>query len=135
MENLDAEAQTIEKMKSLIIDTLDQNKGEEIVDIDLRDKSTIADHMIVVSGTSARHTSALAHKVMDEVSKNFPGQKARVEGMAEADWVLVDFGDIIVHLFRPEVRSFYSLEKMWSTTVVPKEHKKMVSKRSLSDVE
>lgn len=128
MENL---ANQIEKMKSLIVDTLDLNKGEEIVDIDLRDKSTIADHMILATATSGRHSAALAHKVMDEVSKNFPDmKKARVEGMAEADWVLVDFGDIIVHIFRPEVRNFYSLEKMWATTVVPREHKKMVSKKS-----
>ena len=91
--------------------------------------------MIVASATSGRHASALAHKVMDEVAKQFPGRKARVEGMAEADWVLLDLGDVIVHIFRPEVRNFYSIEKMWSATSVVTEHKRMGTKASRSDAE
>lgn len=124
------ESQNIDALKQMVIDTLDMNKGEEIVVIDLHDKSTIADYMVIASGTSSRHAVALAHKVMDELAKNHPGRKARVEGMAEADWVLLDMGDIIVHIFRPEVRNFYSLEKMWSATSVVTEHKRMGSKAS-----
>lgn len=127
--------QTIENLKKLVVDTLDMNKGEDIVVIDLHDKSTIADYMVVASGTSSRHAAALAHKIMDEVAKHYPGRKARVEGMAEADWVLLDMGDIIVHIFRPEVRNFYSIEKMWSATSVVTEHKRMGSKASSSDDE
>lgn len=126
----DADKEAVDALKDLIIHTLDQHKAEEIINIDLQDKSTIADYMVVASGTSSRHAAALAHHVMDEVAKKFPGQKKRVEGMAEAEWVLVDFHDVIVHIFRPEVREFYSLEKMWSATVVPTEHKRMVSKKS-----
>lgn len=125
----------VETLKQLIIDALDMNKGEEIVVIDLHDKSTIADYMVVASGTSNRHAAALAHKVMDDVAKNLPGQRARVEGMSEAEWVLLDFGDIIVHIFRPEVRNFYSLEKMWAATSVVTEHKRMGNKTSSSDAE
>lgn len=131
----DKDIKTVDTLKQLIIDTLDMNKGEEIVVIDLHDKSTIADYMVVASGTSNRHAAALAHKLMDEVAKNLPGQKARVEGMSEAEWVLLDFGDIIVHIFRPEVRNFYSLEKMWSATSIVTEHKRMGSKPSSSDAE
>lgn len=129
------EVNEINVLKQLVVDTLDMNKGEEIVAIDLRDKSTIADYMIVASGTSSRHSAALAHKVMDEVAKHYPGRKARVEGMAEADWVLLDLGDIIIHIFRPEVRNFYSIEKMWSATSIVTEHKRMGSKASSSDAE
>lgn len=120
----------IDTLKQLVVDTLDMNKGDEIVAIDLRDKSTVADYMVIASGTSSRHSAALAHKVMDEVAKQYPGRKARVEGMAEADWVLLDLGDVIVHIFRPEVRSFYSIEKMWTATSVVTEHKRMASKHA-----
>lgn len=130
-----SDTQNIESLKQLVVDTLDMNKGEEIVAIDLRDKSTIADYMVVASGTSSRHAAALAHKIMDELAKQFPGRKARVEGMAEADWVLLDMGDVIVHIFRPEVRNFYSIEKMWSATSVVTEHKRMATKSSQSDAE
>ncbi|MDB5478630.1 MAG: ribosome silencing factor, partial [Alphaproteobacteria bacterium] len=75
----------------------------------------------------------LAQKVMEEVGKNFAGQKQRAEGLTEGDWVLVDLQDIILHVFRPEVREFYSLEKMWSATSVGAEHKKMISKKSDAD--
>lgn len=117
-------------LRDLVIKTLDDGKAENIIDIDLHGKSTIADRMIIASGGSSRQVSSLARKVTDEVAKNFPGTKRRVEGLTEADWVLVDLGDIIVHLFRPEVRNFYSLEKMWGTATPSTEHRRMVSKRA-----
>ncbi len=123
----------VEAIRDLILKVLDENKAEDVTDVDLSGKSTIADFMIVASGTSTRHVSSLAQKAMEEVSKNFPGTKHRAEGMSEADWVLVDFQDIILHIFRPEVREFYSLEKMWSAATVGVEHKKMVSKKSDQD--
>lgn len=122
------EQQRITAIKTLIVDTLDQNKAEDIVEIDLRGKSTISDFMVVASGNSARQVAALAQRIMEETNKSFPGTKSRVEGLAEADWVLVDFGDVIVHVFRPDVRNFYSLEKMWSTTVPATEHRVMGSR-------
>lgn len=130
MTNQDTEYQKVVALKELILKTLDDQKGEDIIDIDLSGKSTIADFMIVATGTSSRHVVSLAQKVQEEVSKNYPGHKQRAEGMSEADWVLVDLDDIIVHVFRGEVREFYSLEKMWSASSVGVEHKKMVSKHS-----
>jgi ribosome-associated protein len=120
----------IEAIKAVVLETLDQNKATEIVDIDLRGKSTIADYMIVASGTSTRAVASLAQKILDETAKQFPGIPQRAEGMAEADWVLVDLDDVIIHLFRPEVRSFYALEKMWSMTAPSTEHRRMVTKSS-----
>ncbi|MEL7466019.1 MAG: ribosome silencing factor [Pseudomonadota bacterium] len=93
---------------------LDQDKAEDIVTIDLRGKSAIADHMVVASGRSTRQVSALTEKLADEL-KSKKGVLARIEGKDAGDWVLVDAGDVIVHLFRPEVREFYQLEKMWLT--------------------
>lgn len=122
--------QRIAALKTLIVTTLDQNKAEDIVEIDLRGKSTISDYMVIASGGSARQVAALARRIGEEVSKNFPENKQRIEGLAEADWVLVDLGDIIVHLFRPDVRNFYSLEKMWSATTPATEHRIMGSKKT-----
>lgn len=119
-----------EELRALVLETLDTNKAIDIVDIDLRGKSTIADYMIIASGGSSRQVAALAQRVADEVSKKFPASKRRIEGLGEADWVLVDLGDVIVHLFRPEVRTFYSLEKMWSASAPSTEHKRMTSKKS-----
>ena len=129
-EENSSEIARITQLKDLIVTALDTHKGEDIIDIDLSAQSTIADYMIVASGTSARHVASLAHKVMDEINMFDPGRRQRVEGMSEGDWVLVDAGDIIIHLFRPEVRSFYSLEKMWMSSQPASEHKHMVSKRS-----
>ena len=129
----DSSLQEAQTLKKLVLDTLDLNKGEDIIDIDLAGKSTIADFMVVATGTSSRHVASLAQKVMEEASKAFPGRKQRAEGMSEADWVLVDLQDVIVHIFREEVREFYSLEKMWSAASVGVEHKKMVSKKSASE--
>ena len=125
--------QEVNALKDLILKTLDENKGEEIIDIDLAGKSTIADYMVVATGTSSRHVASLAQKVMEEAGKAYPGRKQRAEGMSEADWVLVDLQDVIVHIFRDEVRDFYSLEKMWSAVTVGVEHKKMVSKKSAAE--
>ena len=103
-----------EALLAFILDRLDQDKAEDIVTIDLQGKSAIADHMVVASGRSTRQVSALTEKLIDAVKQEF-GRVARVEGKDAGDWVLVDTGDVIVHLFRPEVREFYQLEKMWMT--------------------
>lgn len=92
---------------------LDDAKAENIVAIDLRGKSSMGDFMVIATGRSDRHVSAIA----DQISKKFKEQgetRVRVEGQPQCDWVLIDTGDIIVHVFRPEVREFYNLEKMWS---------------------
>ncbi len=99
-----------------IITQLDDSKAEEIIAINLENKSTMADWMIVASGRSDRHVNAIATHVVDQMHKQ--GLKnIRVEGMPQCDWVLVDSGDVIVHVFRPEVRSFYNLEKLWSASI------------------
>lgn len=100
-------------MQDLILSRLDDDKAQDIVVIDLKDKSSIADCMIVASGRSQRHVGALADHLLRAL-KDAGAGKARVEGMPHCDWVLIDVGDVIVHLFRPEVRTFYNLEKIWS---------------------
>jgi ribosome-associated protein len=97
---------------ALILSELDDNKAEDIVQIDLRGKSSIGDYMVVCSGRSTRQVSALAEKLMDAL-KTERGILSKVEGKETGDWVLIDTGDVIVHIFRPEVREFYQLEKMW----------------------
>jgi len=93
---------------------LDDAKAEDIVCIDLENKTPIGDFMIVASGRSNRHVGAVADQVLRKLKDAGEGS-ARVEGMPQCDWVLIDTGDIIIHIFRPEVREFYKLEKMWST--------------------
>ncbi len=93
---------------------LEDDKAEDLAFIDLQGKSSLADFMIIASGRSGRHVSALADHVAAE-AKRLTGRPASVEGMANADWVLIDTGDVIVHLFRPEVREFYNLEKIWAS--------------------
>jgi ribosome-associated protein len=90
-------------------------KAEDSVVIDLTGKSSIADYMVVTSGRSQRHVSAVAEHVIKDIEKA-GAARARVEGMRQGDWVLIDAGDVIVHVFRPDVRAFYNLEKMWSAT-------------------
>lgn len=100
------------EMKTLIEQSLDADKAEDIVTIDLSGQSALADYMIVASGTSSRHVSALADKLKTRLE--IKGVKGiRSEGQSQADWVVIDAGDVIVHLFRPEVREFYNIEKMW----------------------
>ncbi|HET9538075.1 MAG TPA: ribosome silencing factor [Mesorhizobium sp.] len=95
-----------------VLASLEDSKAENIVPIDIQGKSTLGDYMVVASGRSHRHVSAVADNLIKALKDAGFGQ-ARVEGLASADWVLVDAGDIIVHVFRPEVREFYNIEKMW----------------------
>lgn len=97
----------------LILDQLDQDQAQELVTIPLEGKSSIADHMVIASGRSTRQVASMAAKLAERLKKEGHGT-ARIEGLPAADWVLIDAGDVIVHLFRPEVRSFYNLERMWS---------------------
>lgn len=99
-------------MLDLILNTLQNEKAEDIVTLDLADKSSIADHMVVASGRSTRQVVALAEKITDQL-KQVMNRQTRLEGKSAGDWVLLDAGDVIVHIFRPEVREFYQLEKMW----------------------
>lgn len=92
--------------------SLDDSKAENIVSIDIQGKSSLADHMVIASGRSHRHVAAVADNVLKALKEAGFGN-ARVEGLSGADWVLIDAGDVIVHVFRPEVREFYNLEKMW----------------------
>lgn len=94
-----------------ILHWLDEAKAEELVTIDLKGKSSIGDYMVVASGRSDRHVAAIAEQVHKHLKE--AGHAARIEGQQTCDWVLIDAGDIIVHVFRPEVREFYNLEKMW----------------------
>lgn len=97
----------------IVLERLEEMKAEDIVTIDLTGKTSIADTMVVASGRSNRHVGAVADDVVQQLGK--AGIKdARVEGMPHCDWVLIDAGDVIVHVFRPEVRDFYNLEKMWA---------------------
>jgi ribosome-associated protein len=109
----DEPRQSSGSLEDLILHRLDDDKAEEVVLIDLRGKSPMADSMIVASGRSHRHVGALADHVMRALKEAGHG-KARVEGLPHCDWVLIDAGDVVVHLFRPEVRSFYNIEKIWS---------------------
>ena len=97
-----------------VLASLDDSKAENIVSIDIQGKSTLGDHMVIASGRSNRHVAAVADHLLRVIKDAGLGQ-ARVEGLTSADWVLIDAGDIIVHVFRPEVREFYNLEKMWLT--------------------
>lgn len=97
-----------------ILSSLDDDSAQEVVTIDLRGKSPVADHMVVASGRSSRHVTAIAEKLMERL-KQGQGLATRSEGKDSGDWVLIDAGDVIVHVFRPEVREFYQLEKMWQT--------------------
>ncbi len=113
-----AQIMTAAKMKptdlhDLVLKQLDDDQAQEIVSIPLDGKSSIADHMVIASGRSTRQVASIAQKLAEEVKKAGFGP-ARIEGLPQADWVLIDAGDVVVHLFRPEVRSFYNLERMWS---------------------
>jgi ribosome-associated protein len=104
---------SVEALHALILHQLDEDQAQETISIPLAGKSSIADHMVIASGRSTRHVSAIADKLAQRI-KQEAGRHVRVEGLPNADWVLIDAGDVIVHLFRPEVRSFYNLERMWS---------------------
>ena len=109
----------VSDLKKIIIKTLDSNKALDIVTIDLANKSSIADFMIIASGTSSRHIQALSEQVLEKFKIN--GIKnCQIEGKESGDWKLIDGIDVIVHIFNPEKRKFYELEKMWSE-LIPKE--------------
>ena len=110
--NKAAEKTTSEMLLARILTSLNNDKAEDIVQIDLRGKSSIGDYMIIASGRSSRQVSAISEKLVDNIKQDF-GRSSKVEGKSAGDWVLIDAGDIIVHVFRPEVREFYQLEKMW----------------------
>jgi len=103
---------TSDDMLATVLKSLDDDKGEDVVQINLRGRSEVADYMIIASGRSTRQVSAMAEKLIDRVKQTF-GVVSKVEGKTAGDWVLIDTGDVIVHIFRPEVREFYQLEKMW----------------------
>ena len=109
----------ISDLKQIVINTLDTNKAENIVSISLKDKSSIADYMIIASGTSSRHIQALSEQVLEKL-KNNGVNECKIEGKDSNEWKLVDGIDLIVHIFHPEKRKFYELEKMWSE-LIPKE--------------
>ena len=98
---------------NLVLKSLDDSKAEDLVSIDMMGKSALADHMVIASGRSHRHVSALADHLLRDL-KTVGVKAPKVEGLQNGDWVPIDTGDLIVHIFRPEVRSFYNIEKMWS---------------------
>ena len=102
-----------EALHRLVMQSLDDDQAVETVSIPLAGKSSIADHMVVASGRSSRQVASMAAKLAEKI-KAETGRSPRIEGLPTADWVLIDAGDVIVHLFRPEVRSFYNLERMWA---------------------
>ena len=109
----------ITDLKRIIIHTLDNNKAQDIVSIDLKDKSSMADYMIIASGTSSRHIQSLSEQVLEKLKDN--GIKnSKIEGKNSNEWKLVDGIDLIIHIFHPEKRRFYELEKIWSE-LIPKE--------------
>ncbi|MBC2652502.1 ribosome silencing factor [Novosphingobium flavum] len=100
-------------LHALVLQSLDDDQAQDIVSIPLEGKSAIADHMVIASGRSTRQVAAMAQKLAERVKQGGFGH-VRIEGLPAADWVLVDAGDVVIHLFRPEVRSFYNLERMWA---------------------
>ena len=106
-------------LKKNIIKTLDINKAQDIVSIDLKDKSSMADYMIIASGTSSRHIQSLSEQVLEKLKDNGI-RESKIEGKDSTEWKLVDGIDLIVHIFHPEKRKFYELEKIWSE-LIPKE--------------
>ena len=103
---------TSDQLLARVLSSLDDDKAEDVVQIDLRGKTAIGDHMVIASGRSTRQVASMAEKLADRLKQDY-GLLCKVEGKDTGDWVLIDTGDIIIHLFRPEVREFYQLEKMW----------------------
>jgi ribosome-associated protein len=106
-------ADSVDALHALVLHQLDEDQAQEPVTIPLAGKSSIADHMVIASGRSTRHVAAMAEKLAQRIKQEL-GRSVRIEGLPNADWVLLDAGDVVVHLFRPEVRGFYNLERMWS---------------------
>ena len=103
----------VEALHNLVLRSLDDDQAVEVVTIPLQGKSSIADHMVIASGRSTRQVASMAQKLSERIKQEL-GRNVRIEGLPIADWVLIDADDVIVHLFRPEVRSFYNLERMWA---------------------
>jgi len=100
-------------LHELVLQSLDDDQAQEVISIPLAGKSSIADHMVIASGRSTRQVATMAQKLAERI-KHAGFGNSRIEGLPAADWVLIDAGDVVVHLFRPEVRSFYNLERMWA---------------------
>ena len=113
-----ASAESVAALHALVLQSLDDDQAQETITIPLEGKSSIADHMVIASGRSSRQVASMAQKLAERI-KQTTGRTARIEGLPVADWVLIDAGDVIVHLFRPEVRSFYNLERMWGFVDAP----------------
>ena len=109
----DGAIERAEALHGLVLRSLDDDKAVDVVSIPLSGKSNIADYMVIASGRSTRQVAAMAQKLSERIKRD-RGRGVRVEGLPVADWVLIDADDVIVHLFRPEVRSFYNLERMWA---------------------
>ena len=107
------DADGVQALHQLVLASLDDDQAVDTVSIPLAGKSSIADHMVIASGRSTRQVASMASKLSEKIKAEL-GRSVRVEGLPVADWVLIDAGDVIVHLFRPEVRSFYNLERMWA---------------------
>ncbi len=103
---------TSDELLARVLASLDDDKAEDVVQINLRGRSEMADHMVICSGRSSRQVAAISEKLVDRLKQDL-GRLCRIEGKETGDWVLIDAGDVIVHVFRPEVREFYQLEKMW----------------------
>lgn len=101
-----------EELLARILTSLDDDKAEDVVQIDLRGKTAIGDYMVIASGRSTRQVASMAEKLTDRLKQDY-GRLSKIEGKDAGDWVLIDTGDVIIHIFRPEVREFYQLEKMW----------------------
>lgn len=102
-----------DQILSIVLTSLDESKAEELIALNISGKSALADHMVVASGRSHRHVNAVADHLLRALKEAGFGT-SRVEGLNAADWVLIDTGDVIIHIFRPEVREFYAIEKMWA---------------------
>ena len=105
--------QEVEALHAAVLRSLEDDQAVDLITIPLAGKTTIADHMVVASGRSTRQVASMATKLAEKIKAEF-GRLTRIEGLPTADWVLIDAGDVIVHIFRPEVRTFYNLEKMWA---------------------
>ena len=104
---------SVEELHRTVLQSLDDDQAVEVVSIPLAGKSSIADHMVIASGRSTRQVASMATKLAEKLKRDY-GKITRIEGLPTADWVLIDADDVIVHLFRPEVRTFYNLERMWA---------------------
>jgi ribosome-associated protein len=105
--------EAVEALHGLVLRSLDDDQAQDVVTIPLSGKSSIADHMVIASGRSTRQVASMAQKLSERIKQEL-GRPVRVEGLPVADWVLIDADDVIIHIFRPEVRTFYNLERMWA---------------------